>query len=556
MARPQPITLWTSIFWELTRTVVITAAVLVSVIAFAATIKPLADGRLGPLEAIKYTLLAIPPMLAYALPFAGCFASSLVYYRLSTDNEFVAAASGGVSHRSLLLPAAALGLVLFVGMTALSDQVIPRFLQTMRLMITEDIAKLLATNINRGQSVDLKKYLVFADRAQRIDVDPASGASSAVVLARPAVLERDPSGVVVSEGTASRATIWLFPQPSQGDSGPTTRLAMRFEDFVSKDAKTGLVTGRTLPVSLTVPATLADDPKFLRSDELRDLNNRPERMGWIDQRRRQLATEIARERVIEEFTRSLSLTGSFTLLDSAGRQVVVSGRSIQNGPGRAWTIVPKGEFATVDVLRGSEFGGGAGAGVRHSAKSVVLAPDFSEEVAASGMSLRLELRDAGSAPLGSDRSDTTKRERLSIGALRAPQSQADQLLKMTSLELLGEGDKMQSSSTIKVVTSELRRELEDLSREVMGKQNDRVALSVSCLVMLLTGAVTALRFSKSLPLTVYLWSFFPALLCVITIAGGQQLTHAHGWPGLGLLWGGVLLLAGYTFLMYATVRRH
>lgn len=553
MARPQPITLWTSIFWELTRTVVITAAVLVSVIAFAATIKPLADGRLGPLDAIKYTLLAIPPMLAYALPFAGCFASSLVYYRLSTDNEFVAAASGGVSHRSLLLPAAALGLVLFVGMTVLSDQVIPRFLQTMRLMITEDIAKLLATNINRGQSVDLKKYLVFADRAQRIDVDPASGASSAVVLARPAVLERDPSGVVVSEGTASRATIWLFPQPSQGDTGPTTRLAMRFEDFVSKDAKTGLVTGRTLPVSLTVPATLADDPKFLRSDELRDLHNRPERMNWIDQRRRQLATEVARERAVEEFQRALSVAGSFTLLDSAGRQVVVSGRSLQNGPGRAWTVVPRGELATVDVLRGSD----AGAGVRHSGRSIVLAPDFSEDpTSGGGMLLRLELRDAGSAALGSDRGETTKRERLTLGSLRAPQSQADRLLKMTSIELLGEGDKIKDSSTIRVITSELRRELADLDREILGKQNDRVALSVSCLVMLLTGAVTALRFSKSLPLTVYLWSFFPALLCVITIAGGQQLTHAHGWPGLMLLWGGVLLLAGYTFWMYLTVRRH
>ncbi|MFN9975760.1 MAG: hypothetical protein ACK58T_38285, partial [Phycisphaerae bacterium] len=154
------------------------------------------------------------------------------------------------------------------------------------------------------------------------------------------------------------------------------------------------------------------------------------------------------------------------------------------------------------------------------------------------------------------RGETTKRERLTIGSLRAPQSQAERLLKMTSIELLGEGDATKDSSTIRVITSELRRELADLDREILGKQNDRVALSVSCLVMLLTGAVTALRFSKSLPLTVYLWSFFPALLCVITIAGGQQLTHAHGWPGLGLLWGGVLLLAGYTFWMYVTVRRH
>ena len=165
MARPQPISLWRAIFWELTRNLLLATSVLVAVIAFAATIKPLADGRLAPLEAMKFMLLAIPPMLAYALPFAGCFASTLVYHRLSSDNEFVAAAAGGISHRSLLVPSAFLGVILFGSMLLLNAQIIPRFLVNMQSMITEDVAKILATRINRGQSVELRKLLVFADRA-------------------------------------------------------------------------------------------------------------------------------------------------------------------------------------------------------------------------------------------------------------------------------------------------------------------------------------------------------------------------------------------------------
>jgi hypothetical protein len=53
-----------------------------------------------------------------------------------------------------------------------------------------------------------------------------------------------------------------------------------------------------------------------------------------------------------------------------------------------------------------------------------------------------------------------------------------------------------------------------------------------------------------------LWSFFPALFSVITIAGGQQTTHKYGPWGLLLLWGGVAALALYTFAAFWSVRKH
>jgi len=77
--------------------------------------------------------------------------------------------------------------------------------------------------------------------------------------------------------------------------------------------------------------------------------------------------------------------------------------------------------------------------------------------------------------------------------------------------------------------------------------------------MVLCGAVTAIRLGMTgagTPLSVYLWSFFPALGAIVSIASGQQLVHDEGPIGLLALWGGVVTLAVYTFIVYRNVQKH
>lgn len=106
----------------------LTAAVLVTVLAFALVVKPLAEGLLTPWQCLQLIGLSMLPALQYALPFAACFGATLSYYRLSSDNELVAAHAGGISHRAMIVPAAASGAVLLVVILVLSNFVIPRFL--------------------------------------------------------------------------------------------------------------------------------------------------------------------------------------------------------------------------------------------------------------------------------------------------------------------------------------------------------------------------------------------------------------------------------------------
>jgi hypothetical protein len=177
MLRP-PRTLWRLYLMDLLRLVALAAGVLVTVIAFAGAVKPISDGVLDAADAVKYILLAIPPMLAYALPFAGGFASTLVYHRMATDLEATAAYASGVSHRSLLAPALGLALTCAACLVALNEQVIPRFLERMQRLVTTDVGRLIAQRVERGEGVAFKGVMLHADHVQRVAPRAGHGACS------------------------------------------------------------------------------------------------------------------------------------------------------------------------------------------------------------------------------------------------------------------------------------------------------------------------------------------------------------------------------------------
>ena len=73
-----PLLLYRYVLRDLLRVMLLTTAVLVTVIAFGAAIKPLTnDQLLTAAQAAKYIGLAIVPMLQFALPFSAGFAATL-----------------------------------------------------------------------------------------------------------------------------------------------------------------------------------------------------------------------------------------------------------------------------------------------------------------------------------------------------------------------------------------------------------------------------------------------------------------------------------------------
>jgi hypothetical protein len=246
------------------------------------------------------------------------------------------------------------------------------------------------------------------------------------------------------------------------------------------------------------------------------------------------------------------------MVDARGHPVeILSGQLIWNDN---WELLPPapGKPIEIRMIRVRPSGVGQ-AEVRTPttlfADSAILANDVRAETPSQRLVFSLVLRGARTAD-----ADAAVLGELSVPGLTFSASPTDQYRAMSSTQLLAAArpwlDRSQPDPLVAKAASELERHLRRLSRDILSKRHERMALASSCLVMILTGAVAALHLSRRQPLAVYLFTFFPALACVVTISGGQQMIVKQGPVGLWLMWAGVGGLSLYTLWMFWRLRRH
>jgi lipopolysaccharide export LptBFGC system permease protein LptF len=579
--RRSPRTLLLHLTAELLRLLAVTTGVLVLVLSFAAGIKFLADGKLAPADAPLFMAIAAIPMLAYALPFAACFASTLVYHRLAADNEAQAAGASGISHRTLLLPAAFVGLLLALTLALLNEQVIPRFWRSMQRMITLDAARMLVNAVARGESLAIGNRWIYAEDALRLPPDPASPAGvERFALSKAVLVEFDALGRPVMQGTAELVYVTLTRDDRANDGRATAMTRVQFvaKNLVGRDRDRAMVRVDQTPFAAEIPDAFEDDPKFLTFGELRDLRVKPEALNFIDRRRRTLALETARLRAVDDLQRAARERGEIALREPDGRIVRVRTAGLVHASGDppgVYRVEPPPGGLALSIERSALTSGSSGsaAAMRVDAPSLRLqaaAPDPTTMTSvptraaafAGGLQFRLDAPEARMfARTAEGEVEQGTRVDWTLSGLAADTETLADLYTLNIPALLTAADAAAASTRgdptpVRNAADDLRRKERDLQNEVTSKQHERAAQSACCLLMILTGAIVALRLSLSQPLTVYLGSFLPALLCYITIAGGQQTTHGSGPVGLILLWAGVAALALYTFLSFRIVARH
>jgi lipopolysaccharide export LptBFGC system permease protein LptF len=578
-----PWTLWRYILFEFWRLALLTAAVLVTVLSFTAAVKFLADGRLGPLDTLRFMAYAVPPMLQYALPFAGGFAATLAYHRMAADNELVACHAGGMSHRRVLVPAVMSGLVLAAALALLSDRVIPRYLRSMDEMIARDAARLMVASINRGEAVTFdNSKLVYADSCTVLEPKPESGADNLLYVRGLLLVQLDKRGDVQSEGSAPEAYIWFYrdatpgagvEMPADADPGvrfgtdAVTKVVMDPKGFVGRKRGEVVTQQESVEFRYLVRQPFRDDPKFFGFADLERLRSTPERIGQVESKRRVLAALLGERYTTDALGAALASTGHVELLDSAGGAYTLSASRLvrYDNDLRYWVLEP--------IASGPEKGsylidktGADGRPQRYRAANVQLRTSVDASRASGLVALNLKLTNAvavarsGVGPGAREGDDAAGQVRgRDLFGLVLASDPVKGLTSMSARDLLAAADaRIRATSGdgyVQPARDELAKRVQDLMREITSKQHERVAVCVACLVMVLTGGVMAMRLRDALPLTVYLWSFFPALGAVITISAGQQLVHEVGSLGLLLLWGGVVAQATYTFVQFRELAR-
>jgi len=555
------ITIWRYTLLELWRLVLLTAVTIVAVIGFALTIKFFADGALGPLQTLKFMAIASIPMLQYALPFAGGFAATMVYHRLTCENELTGARAAGISHTALLVPAATTGIVLAIILSILSELVIPRMLLSMEALVTESVTKIIVNSVRNGKQIEAGRLRIYADDVQVHPDNPNELILLGVVVQR---FNRD--GLNVGSVIARSAQVSLTParvldkdsQPGRG----ATIVRLRLHD-ASGDAGKGILTQTDLfEYSVAIPSHFQDDPKFLTYSQLKKAYDNPDSLDAVGERRIKLARHLALRAIEAKGTQELRKNHRLEMVVAGGSTYIIHARDmIWNGLERSgWRFEPLEGNDYVEVERiGTD-----GKVTLRASFAIISAPWRTPgaivEVGDETSDRRLEF----DLTLDNVRTVTTtgeigQRDRHVIRRLTVNDDPTPGLVAKSSAELLQLAKPyVESEGPGAFMGSPYHRlidRIDRIRREIKGKQHERIAMSVSCLVMSLAGAVTAMRLASAQPLMVYLWSFFPSLLTVLAISIGPPMVERNASPiGYLVLWGGVAAFAVYTLLAFRSLR--
>lgn len=556
-----PWTIWRHVLVETLRVVLLAAGVLAVLMAFAATVRFTAEGRLSPGDTLRFLALAIVPMLQYVLPFAAGFGATLAYHRLAQDNELLAASAAGIGHVALLAPAAAVGLLAAGILWHLNHEVIPHLLRSMERLVARDAARLVARTIESGGALTLGRHMIYADRVYRVPARPetrgANGPHDVLVLTGVAAMELDDDGRVTGDATAAQAFVAFYPVASARSRADTD------VTLVSLDLRQARATGRLEALQAERQAwvfplrgAFNDDPKFCTRRELAELPEHPDRLNIIDAPRRELALCLAERQALRAIAADLLAQGQTRLTDAQQRTFLLRARALQERGDLAELLPSHAESGIeLDIFAPDAQGRPDPARrVRVVASRATLRPDAARNPLARTIALTLELTQAQAYTREGESGGV--RATLRYHALSPPDDPLTTLGTMQSAELLRLAEACRDDPAVAARADELRSRIQRLRREIVSKQHERLAMSVAAFVMVLAGAVTAMRLRHALPLTVYLWSFFPALGTVISISAGQQMTHRLGPSGLVLLWGGVVALGGYVAGAFRLVRQH
>src|SRR3982751_1212632 len=170
---------------------------LAGIMSFGGLLRPLTQQGLDVGQVGKMVSYFSFPMTAYSPPVAALFSATMVYGRLSADNELTACRAGGMSHLSIAMPGFVLG-ALVAGLSVfMLNFVVPTYTLKVEQVIYSNLAKLIQNRIERTHEIKFGDFTVFAQSARL--PDPAEGTEEATA-ARDRMLAADRSLKGVLEG--------------------------------------------------------------------------------------------------------------------------------------------------------------------------------------------------------------------------------------------------------------------------------------------------------------------------------------------------------------------
>ncbi len=530
--------LWRYVCVELLKVMLLTTSVLVIVIAFGATIKPLIQNQLDPLDVGKYALLASVPMLQFALPFAAGFASTMVLHRMANDNEILAMSVSGMTYRRIFTPVFLLGLVLTIFMLFLVHFAVPHFWTLLREMITRDVTRVFTTTVEKGEALDLGRMQLFADDVLLTDEPPDTGADERLILLGVAALETDEDGNPRSEFTARYATVDIHHRRRDA----LLKLALVDATIFRHDDGSLIFVPKAVPEALSLSKDFSSGPKTMDSLELFELWDQLEVYPVIVSKRESLVDGLVQLDAFECIAAALADGGTLEFTSELrSERIQVSGARL-DGSFLRGDPIKLVQFEDREAVRRA---------VVDSAELVVISTTLSGEP-------KFELRATTDEAYDlRGRGDLLTRWPPRLTGLVINGCPREPYLELGNGALLEAARSMPAdmsgpidaySVILEDRADRLEHEIFWIDSVILARLVQRSAQSMTALLLLMLGAVLAVLMRHSLALGIYALAFIPAIADVLMISGGEQMIkYGDAVPGIILAWSGngllVLLIA-------------
>jgi lipopolysaccharide export LptBFGC system permease protein LptF len=498
-------------------------------------IDPMRSYGLSPQQVFKLFWYLLPLMLALTLPIAALFATTMVYGRLSMDNELTACLAGGVGVHILVRPALVLGVAVSVMTLLLSNWIGPALALRGERIGENNVRGLLYQKLRKAQMINVRnEWIIHADRA-----DPENDELEGVVAVRR-------GGPGMQYFVASRAEIQFMPASGGADVwvaliNPSAGRMDRF-DVTTADRLT--LGPYRIPSPIGEHSSLYDWGTLIAV--WRDPQAAPTVQTAMEEIRRQLSASAQLERLVP------SIPGGFELSYKGSHRC----RFVAPGGlcSRQTLTLPDKPSSQARPVMVEVF---AADGQREATIHCANAELTAEYVQPLGRTqITATLTNVESTSSGAGEPETTLMTEYILGPLEMPGGESGDLESLDLKRLVQHPDQYRGAAN---EIGRLKKRATDLSLQVLGEMHARISYGVGCVLLVASGAALGLLFKGGNVLSAFALSCLPALAQITLMFMGKHMVRNSVIPwayGVAAIWSGVAVVAAMTaYLHLVSLRR-
>jgi lipopolysaccharide export LptBFGC system permease protein LptF len=556
-------TLFWYIFKDLVRIFFYASGVLAGIMSFGGLLRPLTEHGLNMGQVIHMLTYFQFPMTAYSLPIAALFATTIVYGRLSADNEIVACRAAGISHLAMAVPAFVLGLSVAIVSLLLLSFVVPIFMLKAEKVIFSNVGQIISNEIERTHQIKLENesesITVFSQSARVMPPDPERPHDQVVVLESPMFVTYEPNPDRSADAIRTPKDFYVAKQATcfinQDEESDDLNFIVRLEGGC-KFPRTfhGMEGGVAQALySANTQSQVRENTKFMDIWRLKELLN----------------DESSSRRVRHVLDNFITIEQQDTFLKSINNQLAGEASQARLSNNNETYVIVRGTAATAlqdnklvigattpEITRPvrvfQEKDGQVLRTFEAQEAEVSVIPD--DEVGV--MHVRIEMNDAN--------------ER--IGDSTTLHSKFPQEFDVPMPEKIAQLPKIRTakyyinnSRLFGLQGKSLLRERTYIWNGVRAELHFRASFAMSCLILVMVGCALGMMFRSGNFLSAFALSVVPALICIALIITGQHtcenvprdLTNFHNPYELGrsLIWSGNVMVAVIAVVLLGRLQR-